>query len=137
MEIEIQGLPRSIKPQYQARLRSVKTDISRCKKLSKDLHTQIARSDLLEGAPSSDEPYGPASDRTRLLAGVEVLSNSSRRLAESERIALETEEQGGDILVNLRAQREQIENTRDVVGTSTLTNLTICLVAAQSASQRR
>lgn len=122
MEIEVQGMPQSIKPQYQARIKSAKAELTRHKKLSKDLHAQLTRSDLLGGVggrpigPSSaDDPYG-SSDRTRLLAGTSLLEDGTRRLQDSQRIALETEEQGADILSNLRRQREQIENTRDTVG---------------------
>jgi vesicle transport through interaction with t-SNAREs protein 1 len=121
MEIEVQGMPQSIKPQYQTRIRSAKTELTRYKKLSKDLHAQLSRSDLLGGVggrpigPSSaDDPYGTG-DRTRLLAGTSLLEDGTRRLQESQRIALETEEQGADILSNLRRQREQIENSRDTV----------------------
>jgi vesicle transport through interaction with t-SNAREs 1 len=121
MDIEIQGMPQSIKSQYQARTRAAKADLSKYKKLSKDLHAQLGRSDLLGGVggrpigPSSaDDPYG-SSDRTRLLAGNSVLEDGTRRLQDSQRIALETEEQGADILTNLRRQREQIENSRDLV----------------------
>ena len=125
MEIEIQGIPRSIKPQYQARLKVVKADLTRYKKLSKDSHAQLARSELLpssrtgpDGFSSSDDPYGSNSDRTRLLTGMEVLSDGSRRLMESQRIALDTEDQGADILRILREQRDQIENSRDTVSLS-------------------
>jgi len=121
MEIEVQGMPQSIKPQYQARIKSAKTDLTRFKKLSKELHAQLARSDLMGGVggrpigPSSaDDPYG-TSDRTRLLAGTSLLEDGTKRLQDSQRIALETEEQGADILSNLRRQREQIENSRDTV----------------------
>lgn len=121
MDIEIQGMPQSIKSQYQSRIKSAKSDLSRYKKLSKDLHAQLSRSDLLGGAggrpmgPSSaDDPYG-SSDRSRLLEGTSILEDGSRRLQDSQRIALETEEQGADILTNLRRQREQIENSRDMV----------------------
>ena len=121
MEIELQGMPQSIKPQYQARIKSAKADLTRFKKLSKDLHGQLTRSDLMGGVggrpigPSSaDDPYGTG-DRTRLLAGTALLEDGTRRLQDSQRIALETEEQGADILSNLRRQREQIENTRDTV----------------------
>lgn len=131
MEIELQGMPQSIKPQYQARSKSAKADLSRCKKLSKDLHAQLARSDLLGGAggrpigPSSaDDPYD-TSDRTRLLAGTSLLEDGTRRLQESQRIALDTEEQGADILSNLRRQREQIESTRDTVRLSSLPQLLV------------
>jgi vesicle transport through interaction with t-SNAREs protein 1 len=120
MEIELQGIPQSIKPQYQVRIKSAKADLTRFKKLSKDLHAQLTRSDLLGaggrpiGPSSADDPYG-TSDRTRLLAGTALLEDGTKRLQESQRIALETEEQGADILSNLRRQREQIENSRDMV----------------------
>ncbi|KZT00907.1 vesicle transport v-snare protein vti1 [Laetiporus sulphureus 93-53] len=122
MEIEIQGIPQSIKPSYQARIKSSKAELQRYKKLAKDLHAQASRADLLGGgardgmgAPLSDDPYGATSDRTRLLAGTTLLEDGSRRLQESHRIALETEEQGTDILRSLRVQREQIQNSRDTL----------------------
>ncbi|KIM90674.1 hypothetical protein PILCRDRAFT_142132 [Piloderma croceum F 1598] len=120
MEIEIQGIPQSMKPHYQTRLRTAKADLSRYKKLSNEVRGQLARSDLLSsrggaGPPTSDEPYGSTSDRTRLLSGAALLEDGSRRLQESQRIALETEDQGADILMSLRQQREQIENSRDTL----------------------
>ena len=120
MEIEIQGIPQSIRPQYQSRIRTSKTDLARYKKLSRDMHAQASRADLFSrtggggGPATSDEPYG-SSDRARLLAGTSVLEDGSRRLQESQRIALETEEQGADILRSLVGQREQIENARNTV----------------------
>ncbi|KAG6378842.1 hypothetical protein JVT61DRAFT_13122 [Boletus reticuloceps] len=94
MEIEIQGIPQSLRHQYQTRLRNAKADLTRFKKTSKDLHTQFSRADLLAspgraGTPTSDEPYGATSDRTRLLAGTATLEDGTRRLQESQRIALE------------------------------------------------
>ena len=140
MEIEIQGIPQSIKPSYQTRIKSAKADLQRYKKLSKDLHAQLARSDLLGaragmGTPTSDEPYG-STDRTRLLAGTELLEDGSRRLQDSQRTALETEEQGADILRSLRGQREQIVNARDTVRIS-LRCLCPRLVTLGSALTRR
>ncbi len=83
MEIEIQGIPQSIRPKYQC-----------------------------------------------LLAGTTVLEDGSRRLQESQRIALETEEQGADILRSLVGQREQIENARNTVRVPTIVHipcgLTLC-----------
>jgi vesicle transport through interaction with t-SNAREs protein 1 len=79
------------------------------------------RSDLLSGpgVPNPDDPYSddPSafSSRTRLLQGTETLQDGSRRLENAQRIALETEDVGADILRNLRGQREQIEHTRDTV----------------------
>lgn len=119
MEIEIQGIPNSLKTQYQTRLRTAKSDLTRYKKQTKDVQAQLA---LLSssnrggaGTPTSDEPYGPSSDRSRLLSGTALLEDGSRRLADSQRIALETEDQGAEILMSLRQQREQIESSRDVV----------------------
>ncbi|KAI0337261.1 V-snare-domain-containing protein [Trametopsis cervina] len=119
MEIEIQGIPQSIRPSYQTRIKTAKSDLQRYKKISKDTLAQANRSDLLGargglGGPTSDEPYG-SSDRTRLLAGTALLEDGSRRLQDSQRIALETEEQGADILRSLRGQREQIQNARDTL----------------------
>jgi len=120
LEVEIQGIPQSVKSPYLARLKQVKADLNKYKKLSKELHSQAVRSDLLgsnrTGATSSsDDPYGERSDRTRLLAGTETLSDSSRRVAESTSLALETENHGADILRTLRGQREQIENSRNML----------------------
>ena len=95
--------------------------MTKYKKLSKDLHSQAARTDLLGtfnktgGSLNSDDPYGERSDRTRLLAGTQTLSDSSRRINESTSIALETEGHGADILRTLVGQREQIENSRNTV----------------------
>lgn len=118
MEIEIQGIPQSIRPKYQSRIRTSKADLARYKKVSREMHAQASRADLFSRAggalATSDEPYG-SSDRARLLAGTSVLEDGSRRLQESQRIALETEEQGADILRSLVGQREQIENARNTV----------------------
>ncbi|KAI0325981.1 vesicle transport v-snare protein vti1 [Cubamyces sp. BRFM 1775] len=118
MEIEIQGIPQSLRPSYQSRIKASKADLQRYKKLSKEQHTLLSRSELLSRpgvSTTSDEPYGATSDRTRLLAGTALLEDGSRRLLESQRIALETEEQGADILRSLRGQREQIQNARDTL----------------------
>jgi vesicle transport through interaction with t-SNAREs 1 len=122
MEIEIQGVPQSVRPQYHIRLRSAKADLSKYKKLLAESRSQLARSALLSSTKlsendvysSSDDPYG-SSDRTRLLAGNMLLEDGTRRLQQSQQMALETENQGADILSNLRIQREQIENSRNTV----------------------
>ncbi|THV08667.1 vesicle transport v-snare protein vti1 [Dendrothele bispora CBS 962.96] len=121
MDIEIQGIPQSLRPQYQTRLRSAKSELARYKKMSKDLNASLARSSLLgssragAGYSSSDDPYGNSSDRSRLLAGNALLEDGTKRLQDSQRLALETESQGTDILMNLRTQREQIENSRNTL----------------------
>lgn len=139
MEVEIHGMPQSIKTQFQQRARTAKTDLQRLKKLSRDLATAGARDALLGGRnPAGDNPYGD--DRTRLLAGTETLADGTRRLEESQRIALETEDIGADILRNLHGQREQIEHARETVrlsGPMLLHPLTPCSSAQQTARSTR
>ena len=48
--------------------------------------------------------------RQRLLRGTDVLERGSRRLADSTRLAMETEDIGANILQDLQRQREQIEH---------------------------
>jgi vesicle transport through interaction with t-SNAREs 1 len=131
LEVEIQGIPQSVKTPYLTRLRQAKSDLTKYKKLSKDLH---ARVNLL-GAPTkagasfrSDDPYADQrTDRERLLAGTEILADGSQRLGNTHRIALEAEDMGVEILRNLRGQRETIENARD-----TVSSLDVCGVSGFS-----
>jgi len=122
LEVEIQGIPHSMKASYAVRLKQAKSDLTRFKKLSKELHSQAARTDLLGGYkrfPSgSDDPYSEQSDRTRLLVGTEVLNDGGRRITDSTSIALETEAHGTEILRTLRGQREQIENSHNMLHTA-------------------
>jgi len=127
MEIEIQGIPQSIRSTYHTRLRTAKNSLTTYKKSLTDARAGLARVELLSSSKSSpgqreresgeysnsDDPY--TSDRSRLLAGTSLLEDGTKRLQESQRIALETEGQGADILRSLRGQREQIENSRDTV----------------------
>ncbi|KAK9471874.1 snare region anchored in the vesicle membrane C-terminus-domain-containing protein [Dipodascopsis tothii] len=53
--------------------------------------------------------------RQHLLSGTDRLDASSQRLRESQRLANETEALGASILTDLRGQREQIENSRNVL----------------------
>ncbi|KAJ7582541.1 vesicle transport v-snare protein vti1 [Mycena floridula] len=117
LEVEIQGIPMSVRPPYSARLKQAKYDLNRYKKLSKELHSN-SRAELLgnsrfSAVSASDDPY--SDDRTRLLAGTHSLSDGNRRLAETTRIALETEQQGADILRDLSRQGEQIDNSRNTL----------------------
>jgi vesicle transport through interaction with t-SNAREs protein 1 len=53
--------------------------------------------------------------RQRLLSGTERLGQSSRRLEDSHRLALETEGIGINILSTLKGQRETLIRARDTV----------------------
>jgi vesicle transport through interaction with t-SNAREs protein 1 len=118
LEVEIQGIPQSIKTPYLTRLRQANSDLSKYKALSKDLHARVN----LPGRPKSgvslrfDDPYADErTERERLLTGTETLSEGTQRLGNAQRIGLETEDMGIEILRNLRGQRETLENTRDTV----------------------
>lgn len=120
----------SVRSPYATRLKNNKTDIRRYTKAAKDLQAQSARSDLVGGgskrfAGTSDDPYGERSDRMRLLAGTETLDDGTRRIQDSQRIALETEDVGADTLRELRRQREQIENATDTVSSLVLVSWAI------------
>lgn len=122
MEVEIQGMPQSIRPQYVGRVKACKGELTRWRGVAKDVQQASTRDALLGGVSSStDDPYGTldgatTSDRTRLLTGSQSLQDSTKRLQDSQRVALETEELGGDILRSLRVQREQIEHSRNMLG---------------------
>ncbi|KAK8849702.1 hypothetical protein IAR55_005037 [Kwoniella newhampshirensis] len=123
MEVELPSMPVSIRQTYQGRLATSKSGLDKVKKTLRDLRQESQRSDLLSGPggfPNPDDPYtdddpSAYSTRTRLLQGTETLSDGTRRLDNAHRIALETEDVGGEILRNLRGQREQIEHTRDTL----------------------
>ncbi|KAK7445128.1 t-SNARE VTI1, variant 2 [Stygiomarasmius scandens] len=118
LEVEIQGIPASIRPQYTSRAKEAKADLQRCKKLARDC--VVKRDDKLvdQYNVSSDRPYDEANERTRLLTGHERLNDASQRLQNSTRLALETEDAGADILRALLVQREQIENARGTLNTA-------------------
>ncbi|WWD04345.1 hypothetical protein V865_002414 [Kwoniella europaea PYCC6329] len=122
MEVELPSMPLSIRQTYQGRLATSKQGLEKVKKTLRDVRSENQRSELLSGPggfPNSDDPYtdepSAYSARTRLLQGTETLADGSRRLDNAHRIALETEDVGGEILRNLRGQREQIEHTRDTL----------------------
>jgi vesicle transport through interaction with t-SNAREs protein 1 len=82
MQLEIQGIPKSLKSKYTPRLRGAQADLARWKKVSKEAHGKVQRGELFARAGgfggTSDEPYGDADDRTRLLVGHEVLEDGTR-----------------------------------------------------------
>jgi vesicle transport through interaction with t-SNAREs 1 len=84
MQLEIQGIPKSIKSKYTLRLKNSQSELLRWKKLSREVHGKVQRGELFAGSGgrfggvTSDEPYGTADDRTRLLVGHEVLEDGTR-----------------------------------------------------------
>lgn len=126
MEIELQGMPQSVRGPYAARARTAKSTLSSLKSRAREAHASAQRAALLGRAGGASSPFRDAGDaeagrfsdggdRSRLLAGTQLLESGSRRLNDAERVALEAEETGADILRELHRQREQIVNSRDTV----------------------
>jgi len=67
---------------------------------------------------STDTDVATQDQRTRLLNGTERLQESSKRLENAHRVALETEQIGANTLGTLMEQREQILRTRDTLSTA-------------------
>ncbi|KAF9469485.1 vesicle transport v-snare protein vti1 [Collybia nuda] len=119
LELEIQGIPRSMVASHSTRLTRAKAELARAKKRAREVHTAGARRELVgagvtrgQNAFSSDDPYTSEDTRTRLLTGTAILEDGSRRLTDTQRIALEAEDVGAGILRSLRGQREVIEGAR-------------------------
>ncbi|KAG9301671.1 hypothetical protein G9A89_016742 [Geosiphon pyriformis] len=118
MEMEILNLPQSSRPRLQAKLRAYKSNLDKLKRELKQARTReyydrTERDELLSGATGADFDTAAIDQRARLLTGTERLGESSRRLQDSHRIALETETIGANVLEDIRRQREQISATRN------------------------
>jgi vesicle transport through interaction with t-SNAREs protein 1 len=127
MELEVNSFPASLKAQYNVKLRGMRSELDKYKEQLRKSFQQARRGgggggiggsqpfedadDMETGRSSTD----PQAQRQRLLQGTATLDDGSRRLENSHRLALETEDLGADILRDLRGQREQIENSRDTL----------------------
>jgi vesicle transport through interaction with t-SNAREs protein 1 len=116
MEMELSSLPPSIRTRLQPKLRQYRVDYE---KLRADLKSASAkpseRDQLFGGLPTGREDVVSNDQRSRLLVGTNKLNDASRRLEDSHRIALETEEIGASTLETLRNQRQQILRATDTV----------------------
>lgn len=74
--------------------------------------------DVDEGGADSPALSQTAAQRSRLLSATDKLADGQRRLEESHRVALQTEDVGSTILRDLRGQRDVLEHTRDTVRSS-------------------
>lgn len=124
MDIEVQGFPQSVRSRFSVQIRGFKQEVQN---LTKEVRAGLSSGGSKGGfnaAYANDDDDLEAADsatanRQRLLQGTATLEDGTRRLEESNRLALETEDLGADILRDLRSQREQIENSRDTVSSST------------------
>lgn len=118
MTIEVQNLPTNQRSSYNTKIRQYKSQIDDAKSKYKKL-TDVQDRHELFGSRYRDEDgeLNGVSDsqRKQLLSNQSSLERSSQRLQDSQRIALETENIGGNILNDLRSQREQIGGARNTL----------------------
>lgn len=81
--------------------------------------------EMEDRADSPSEISQAQAQRSQLLSATDKLTDGQRRLEESHRVALETEDLGAEILRDLRGQRDTLEHTRDSVS-----RLRVCLLPA-------
>ncbi|CAO3678318.1 unnamed protein product [Umbelopsis ramanniana] len=121
MGMEILNIPTASRTRLQTKLRLFKSEFEKTKR---DLRRATAkvpsssnREELFGGLESGDGDLDASTvdQRSRLLTGTDRLGESSRRLQDSHRLALETENVGINILGTLKGQRETILRSRDTL----------------------
>ncbi|GAA5852356.1 hypothetical protein JCM9279_001171 [Rhodotorula babjevae] len=127
MQLEVQTADKEDKVEFQGKLRNHRATLARHKGEIKALATSADRDALLSSsssAPRADHVALDMDSRSgspsfaqaqRLLSATDKLADGQRRLEESHRVALETEDLGTGILRDLRGQRETLEHTRDTL----------------------
>ncbi|SCV67492.1 BQ2448_5103 [Microbotryum intermedium] len=130
MEIEVQTqLHQADKQDLQAKLKAHVSSLSRTRQEIKQLESTTDRDDLLSTtsnphttlpitSETSDDPLRSNSpsahaQRIALMSTTDQLSQGQKRLQESHRVALETEDLGAGILRDLRGQRDVLQHARD------------------------
>lgn len=115
MNIEVQKLPVTSRSAYNQKIREYRAQVDGVKQKMRELADEEDRQQLF-GLRYRDEDNGVYdTQRKQLLSNNASLERTSDRLRDSQRIANETESIGGNILNDLRAQREQIVNLRNVL----------------------
>lgn len=119
MNIEVQNLPNNQRSSYNAKIRQYKSQAEVSKSELRKLLDDQDKFELY-GNRYSDFDDGSVGDQQRkqLLNNNSSLDRSSQRLRDSQRVALETESIGGNILNDLRSQREQISGARNTLQTA-------------------
>jgi vesicle transport through interaction with t-SNAREs protein 1 len=118
MDLEVQNLPSSQKSLYNTKIRQYKSQVNECKTKLKQLLDDQDKYELFGNRYTDEEGDAHDGQRKQLLSNNASLERSSERLRDSQRIALETESIGGNILNDLRAQREQISGARNTLLTA-------------------
>lgn len=115
MNLEVQSLASNQRSSFNAKIRQYKSEINNVKTQLKDLLDGQDKFELFGNRYTDGEGDIHDDQRKTLLNNNASLERSSQRLRDSQRIALETESIGGNILNDLRSQREQITNSRNTL----------------------
>jgi vesicle transport through interaction with t-SNAREs protein 1 len=110
LAIEVQNIQSGARSAFNAKIRSYRSDVDKVKKELKKLQDDEDRRQLL-----GSDNYKKDSQRSQLLQSNAALERTSERLRESSRIAAETEQIGSNIMLDLRGQREQLQNSRQTL----------------------
>ncbi|KAJ8547967.1 hypothetical protein K7X08_021203 [Anisodus acutangulus] len=109
MDLEARSLQPSLKATLLAKLREYKSDLNKLKKEVNKLALAGANQAAHDLESGMIDPHAAsANQRERLAMSTERLDQSSDRIRESRRIALETEDLGVSILGDLHQQRETL-----------------------------
>eukprot|EP00048_Salpingoeca_helianthica_P007154 m.107197 g.107197 ORF g.107197 m.107197 type:complete len:223 (+) comp14246_c0_seq1:50-718(+) len=110
MSIEAKNAPPSYQAQLNSKCNKYRADIQRLKKdlSATNAGTFVADRQALLGAGGYDEPGASGDTRTLLLDNHERLQRTTDRLANTRRVAEESEQIGTNVLTDLHGQREQI-----------------------------
>lgn len=115
MNIEVQNIPASSRSTFNTKIRLYRQEVEATKAKLRKLTDEDSRAQLFGDRYTDEEASGHNEQRKQLLSNSASLERTSDRLRDSQRIALETESIGGNILNDLRAQREQITNLRNTL----------------------
>ncbi|ORX92158.1 V-snare-domain-containing protein [Basidiobolus meristosporus CBS 931.73] len=116
MQSEISLVPQTKRGRVELRLRSYRNDLQTLKRdLQRVCESSEGQDSTTDYQSAVDIDDVDANQRSRLLAGMDRLEESSRRLHNSHRLALETEALGMSTLSGLHGQREQLLRTGDVL----------------------
>lgn len=120
MEEELRVAPPSYRNAMNTKLRLYRRDLGKLQQDMKNLAPGFGSSHFPsegghQGVYTSQNQQSThlQSQRALLLQGTESLNNASQSIERSQRIAVETEQIGTDIIEELGEQREQLDRARD------------------------
>ncbi|KAF6072384.1 Snare region anchored in the vesicle membrane C-terminus family protein [Candida albicans] len=103
------------KSSYNAKIRNYRTELDTVTVTYNKLLDAQDKVELFGSNRYTDDSGDSSEQRKQLLSNNSSLERSSQRLHDSQRIAMETENIGSNILNDLRSQREQINGARNTL----------------------